>query len=68
MQANSDQSLERSSAIHQHFGSWDAVRKAAREKGWSYVLSSAGVPEAEPDERQTYTGRVPVVMRQPDHQ
>ncbi|WP_121115250.1 hypothetical protein [Croceibacterium ferulae] len=67
MQVNSDQSLERAGAIHRHFGSWNAVRKAVRENGWSWVLDNAGVPEPEPDERQTYTGRVSVVMRQPEN-
>jgi hypothetical protein len=67
MQINSDQSLERGSAIYRHFGSWDAVRRAAQEKGWSYVLSSAGVPQADPEEPQTYTGRASVTFRQPDH-
>lgn len=64
MQLNSDQSLERAGVIYRHFGSWNAVRKAARENGWSWVLDSAGLPEADPDERQTYTGRTSVVMRQ----
>lgn len=66
MQVNSDQSLERGGVIYRHFGSWDAVRKAAQERGWSYVLSSAGVPKADPGERQTYTGRASVMIRQPD--
>jgi hypothetical protein len=62
MQVNSDQSLERGSVIYRHFGSWDAVRRAAREQGWSFVLESAGLSEADPDERPTYTGRIPATM------
>ena len=63
MQINSDQSLELGMAIHQRFGSWDEVRKAMREKGWSYVVDTAGVPPPAADERPTYTGGPVSMMR-----